>query len=823
LIDTRQILEELQLKNVLATSPTGAVFLAEDPETGRDVVIKMVSCAVPEAEEEVRRRFLAMALAARSVRVPGMPALLDHGLTPEGDGFLVMEEVEGRSLDDVEEISPTEAINVLLDVLSCIEGLAGVETAHLNVIPDNIILTDSPTGERAVVLGYGTSASLFHAGAGVPVPAHDPHLAPEIVSGEDLPSEEAWRSDLFSLGVIACGVLGAEIEADGLEKPVVRIPAPVRVQLLEASPLETMLGTIMAPDPMERGGAPSELRDPLIRALPEVSTPVAAAETTVAPEPESAFDPNKTDPAYRPPEPSPKTPPTSDEEAPGPARPQVDPAKTGGGETGADGWPEVLFAEPGKPEEPAESDIDDEDTDIRNPVPEDVWVPSDIPARAAASQAESASGRADAGRRRVSRLEVATVAVVVVVLGSIIAFTWPTGGDETPFVETGLTRPVTVEERGGLVPPPPDDNLFDDLLAVQALVDGGDLEAARTSLHELEGRGDLSMGSDEAALYESLVTALAQAADRDRAVDDLRSGLDYGSIKMVRRGAAGLSGMTGDEISEVSGLAGDLERARRALKLHTEMWDAESREDHLAVVRIGGELERVLPGYGGAPEAREQAASAIAARAEGAAGRGQFDNAVAIYESLERVWPTRPGLAERIAWCRSRADEGRRAESVIAAALAMGEGGDPEGGLAKLDALDPDPRLTTEVEKARAALRTVLDGLDAQAPAVELAVDGDLGFKKGATVIVPLRVIDDYRVETVVVHARNEADDGFLRIPLERADDGLYHFTVTPELHGNKDVSFYVVATDRSGHTGGLGSEDNPQTIVRKRWFKKLG
>ena len=54
-IETRQILEELQLKNVLATSATGAVFLAGDPETGRDVVIKMVSCAVPNAEDKVRR------------------------------------------------------------------------------------------------------------------------------------------------------------------------------------------------------------------------------------------------------------------------------------------------------------------------------------------------------------------------------------------------------------------------------------------------------------------------------------------------------------------------------------------------------------------------------------------------------------------------------------------------------------------------------------------------------------------------------------------------------------------------------------------------
>ena len=102
MIETRQILEELQLRNVLATSPTGAVFLAGDPETGEDKVIKMVSCAVPGSEETVRQLFLAMAAAVRFGAIPAMPVVTDHGLTPEGDGFMVMDVVEGKTLDVLE-------------------------------------------------------------------------------------------------------------------------------------------------------------------------------------------------------------------------------------------------------------------------------------------------------------------------------------------------------------------------------------------------------------------------------------------------------------------------------------------------------------------------------------------------------------------------------------------------------------------------------------------------------------------------------------------------------------------------------------------------
>jgi len=268
-IETRQILEELQLKNVLATSSTGAIFLAGDPKTGRDVVIKMVSCGVPNAEDEIRRLFLEMAEAARSTDIHAMPTMTDHGLTPEGDGFLVMEFIEGETLDTIDELSAFSAINILLDVLSCIEDLARAGTAHLNLTPSNLYVTNAPANDRAKVLGYGTSATLLHAGAGVPVPAHDPHLAPELVSGNLLPSDQAWRSDLFSFGVIACGALGAEIEANGYDRPRVTMPGAVREAMPEAEPLEKMLGQIMEPDPRKRGDSPSDVRDPLIRALPD--------------------------------------------------------------------------------------------------------------------------------------------------------------------------------------------------------------------------------------------------------------------------------------------------------------------------------------------------------------------------------------------------------------------------------------------------------------------------------------------------------------------------------------------------------------------------
>jgi hypothetical protein len=821
MIETRQILEELQLKNVLATSSTGAIFLAGDPDSGRDVVIKMVSSAVPDAEEKVRRLFLEMAEAARSVEVPAMPRVTDHGLTPEGDGFIVMDLVEGVTLDTIDELTPYAAINILLDVLSCIEGLAAAETGHLNLKPTNIFLNNPPSFDRAVVLGFGTSATLIHAGAGVPVPAVDPHLAPELVSGEVLPRSQRWRSDLFSFGVIACGALGAEIEANGYDRPTVTLPASVAAVLPESGPLEEMLGRVMEPDPMKRGDSPSDVRDPLIRALPdppsaEGSIPASSPVETGA---AGSFDPNRTDPAFvaetagvsrkvagSPPEPMPD--PVSEQEAEATVAVVVD---------DEDGWPEVLFDDPALPP----SLEDHEDTDVRNPIPEDVWVPEIAAVAEPAPAAAPPQAGADTLAKRVSRTELALVAAVVVVLMCIIAFTWPSGGGENTPDVAGRVSVEPAPPTDTLVPPPADTNLFDDLLDVQQLVDEGDLAAARAVLDELGDRVESAYGSDESALYESLVTAVTQASDRDAAIEDLRTGLRHGSIKMLRRGAAGLSSMSRLEIAEIDGLGADLERANRALRLHRQMWDASADGGFVQAIAVGSDLEALLPNYSGARQVREQSATALEIRAEALIAELRFAEAVAALESLTGVWPERSGAADRIEWCREQMALTERQESKIANALSMGEGGDPEGGLALLSAMTPDPRLQDEVDRAGKALRDRLAAMDSAAPTIEIAAEIDLAFKKNESMTIPFRVTDDYRVERVVVHARNEADEGYLQIPLKTSGDGLFHFSVTPELHGNRDVHFYVVAHDHSGHVGRFKSVEDPGTIYRKKWFRK--
>ena len=42
-----------------------------------------------------------------------------------------------------------------------------------------------------------------------------------------------------------------------------------------------------------------------------------------------------------------------------------------------------------------------------------------------------------------------------------------------------------------------------------------------------------------------------------------------------------------------------------------------------------------------------------------------------------------------------------------------------------------------------------------------------------------------------------------------------------PSCTATRASHFFVVARDPSGHVGRFGSQDEPQTVTRKKWFKK--
>lgn len=290
---------------------------------------------------------------------------------------------------------------------------------------------------------------------------------------------------------------------------------------------------------------------------------------------------------------------------------------------------------------------------------------------------------------------------------------------------------------------------------------------------------------------------------------------------MLRRGVAGLGQLFPDEIRAEPGLQQDLDQARSALWVHQQLWDASKAGDHVAVIEHADRMIALLPEYSGAAQLREEAAGAIEAAAEASIASRELEAAVRRLESLHRVWPDREGLVERIEWCRQQGVTDRQMQAALERALKTGAAGDPEEGLRQLAATTRSASFSQRFAQARQVLEAQLATLDAQPPELELPPDFAPEFRKKETVVVPITVTDDYRVERVAVFVRGGDDVGFQEIPLRSPDGIVYPFAVTPEIHGKGDVVFYAIAEDRSGHQGRLGSAEQPLLLERKRWYKR--
>jgi serine/threonine protein kinase len=792
-MQAREIIEEYRPKEVLKTSPWSTVFLAVDPERGDDVALKLISCGGPIAGDAEIGRFERVVGVVRDLPGTSIPSVRDFGITPDASAFLVMDVVRGADLTQWRTPSPASAISVLLQLVGSLETLAGAGVAHLNLRADNVVVSDLGQTGQVQVLGFGTAAYLHSVAEGLWPDSEAPEVPSDIMVAASAPLTEGWRTDLFSFAVIACRLLGAETIGVSGKHPKVSLRRSVAKEIRKRKTLISMLERALNGDPLARGDSFAGIRDALILALPEepaLPGPVAV----VGGEQRSPYETFRIDDGDLP------IIGISDEDLT--SRVDGPPGLENAGST-LDGDYQMSPSATPFPEM-ATSTVDEP-------------VSGDLVALAAPDGArESAPDDLEPSRPRTG-LVVAGVVVVLAIISMIVAVI---GRDEP-------TRPIESQVAPSPVPtafptaamdlqPPMDPRLKG---AQSSLIDG-DLVGARALLGELTPERIAAFSTEEAEVFEEIRAAL-EGADRDRVLRDLRGGLEQGSVRMLRRGVVGISAWSSSELAAVPGLNRDLTRAREALSNHNALWEAEKEGDHLRVIELATKMSALLPQYSGALQAREIAVVAFRADAEAAVEMGDYEVAIARFDSLRSAWPGAPGVEDRIVWCRERLLVERRHRELLEEILARGVAGDPEDGLRRLAEANPDPEWADRYAEAQRHLEDQLAGLDSGFPVIELQDDFELAFKKNQSLVVPLRVSDDYRVERVVVLVLAAGGADYREIQLQNAGDGVYPFEVTPDLHGNAPVRFFVVASDRAGHETRLGGPQGPLTIQKKKWFQK--
>ncbi len=192
----------------LGSGGMGAVFRATQLPVERPVAVKLLRAS--EASEALATRFRREARAIAALRHPQIVQLIEFGEAESGEHYLVMELIEGRTLEAViASDAPLPEQRVARIGAGIAKGLACAHdggVVHRDLKPANIMLTDH-AGERDFVriLDFGIAqlagpeaAASFDLTGTNAILGTPRYLSPEQARGEAV----VPQTDLYALGLV---------------------------------------------------------------------------------------------------------------------------------------------------------------------------------------------------------------------------------------------------------------------------------------------------------------------------------------------------------------------------------------------------------------------------------------------------------------------------------------------------------------------------------------------------------------------------------------------------------------------------------------------
>jgi len=257
----------------LAVGGSSSVFLAQQPDTGRQVVLKVFR-QVPDVVEgsTTFERFLREYELVAHLRHPNIARIYDIGVADD-HLFLAMEYFAGGDLRAKmnKRLDWREALGYLRQMAEALGALHGLGVLHRDVKPGNVLLRADGT-LAFVDFGLARQLDLDSEITGVGAIFGTPHyMSPE--QGHGLQLDE--RSDLYSLGVVLYEMLtGSKPYLADTPLGVIykHANAPIPTLPEDLVHLQAMLQTLLAKRPTERMPSAGEL----VRLIEEALAKAAA-------------------------------------------------------------------------------------------------------------------------------------------------------------------------------------------------------------------------------------------------------------------------------------------------------------------------------------------------------------------------------------------------------------------------------------------------------------------------------------------------------------------------------------------------------------------
>src|SRR5579875_682184 len=300
-----RVIEHYELVRKLGAGGSGIVYLANDTQLMRPVVLKVLKRGALTLEQ-MRSTVLREARMACAIEHPNVCAIYEVGEEGE-EAFIVMQYVPGQSLDKLIARGPASLQLVLSVGIQIADGLSAAHSLgifHRDLKPANVMLTD---GGLAKILDFGLARRLpqeeldFDPSGPASKPGTPPvgatytarggtiaYMAPEqFVTGQS-----SVQSDIFALGLILYEMVSGRHpfhRPDGQDVQSIRAiqfapPPPLRDIVPEIPrELESVILRCLEKQPSERYGSAAEVREGLrtiVRSL-QLDTMVMASEGAV--------------------------------------------------------------------------------------------------------------------------------------------------------------------------------------------------------------------------------------------------------------------------------------------------------------------------------------------------------------------------------------------------------------------------------------------------------------------------------------------------------------------------------------------------------------
>lgn len=209
----RLFMDRYQIVSKLGSGGTAIVYKAMDTILNREVTVKILQEQFTNNQKFVMRfRKEAQAIAALSH--PNIVSVYDVGSSEDGEPYLIMEYVEGKTLKDIINrfgpLSLDRSLDYVHQILAGLNHAHSYGVVHRDIKPQNIMIT--PEG-RVKIMDFGLAMNLTDSTITYDTSVFGSvyYIAPEIAQKG---SGDA-RVDIYSTGIVLYEMLTSQLPYDG--------------------------------------------------------------------------------------------------------------------------------------------------------------------------------------------------------------------------------------------------------------------------------------------------------------------------------------------------------------------------------------------------------------------------------------------------------------------------------------------------------------------------------------------------------------------------------------------------------------------------------